>query len=184
MRLSIIFADILTYLRIILSLFLIILILEGKSLKAAMLVIILALSDFLDGLLVKKFSQSQKKLRIGAIMDPFADKCLIIGGYSSLYFSGDYILPLWLFGFILFREICLILGWLYAFFFKKRIFLPTILGKLTITSLILALFLFLLKLPYKFYLFISLILVVLILFSLVDYFKKYLLFFKLGSESE
>lgn len=63
------------------------------------------LSDALDGYIAKRFD---RRTRLGAILDPAADKTLLAGVYVSLGLTGD--LPGWLVILVLSRDFLIVLG--------------------------------------------------------------------------
>ncbi len=69
------------------------------------------LTDALDGLIAKS---SRQTTRLGNLMDPLADKLLLISGYLALTFldtvSPRYRIPEWLTLLVLFRDVILIAG--------------------------------------------------------------------------
>lgn len=72
--------------------------------------ILAALSDGLDGYVARRYHQQTK---LGALLDPLADKLLLLSAVLLLSFSpGAYLghLPLWLTAIILTRDLLLLLG--------------------------------------------------------------------------
>lgn len=67
---------------------------------ALVIFIVASLTDFFDGLLARR---QKTKTRFGAIMDPVADKILILTAFFAFVRLG--IIPLWLVLIILFREV-------------------------------------------------------------------------------
>ncbi len=85
-----------------------VLLLRDRDYDLALLVFVLAgLSDCLDGYVAKRFGLAS---RLGAILDPLADKMLIISAYSMLTLLGD--LPFWLLVAVGFRDLLIIGGYL------------------------------------------------------------------------
>ena len=64
-------------------------------------------SDALDGYIAKNFD---RRTRLGALLDPVADKALLTGVYLSLGLSG--VLPLWLVVLVLLRDTLIVGGFL------------------------------------------------------------------------
>ena len=62
-------------------------------------------SDALDGYIAKRFD---RRTRLGALLDPIADKALLAGVYGSLWLVGQ--LPGWLVGLVVLRDFLIILG--------------------------------------------------------------------------
>jgi cardiolipin synthase len=65
------------------------------------------ISDALDGYVAKRFD---RRTRLGALLDPTADKALLAGVYVSLWLSGQ--LPGWLVGLVILRDLLIIGGFL------------------------------------------------------------------------
>ena len=63
------------------------------------------LSDALDGYIAKRFD---RRTRLGAMLDPAADKAMLVGVYVTLGLAGH--LPLWLVGLVVLRDVCIIVG--------------------------------------------------------------------------
>jgi cardiolipin synthase len=85
-----------------------------------------ALTDGLDGTLARWFDS---KTELGAYLDPFADKLLLVSAFLVLTVRGD--LPVWLLSVVLIRDIVIVTGYLMlSFFTGERIPVrPTYLGK-------------------------------------------------------
>jgi cardiolipin synthase (CMP-forming) len=85
-----------------------ILLLQDGNYKMALLVFVIAgLSDGLDGLIAKRFHSAS---RLGAILDPAADKILLVSAYVMLTIQGH--LPLWLMIVVAFRDLLIVGGYL------------------------------------------------------------------------
>src|SRR5437870_10507655 len=63
------------------------------------------LSDGLDGYIAKRFDQ---RTRLGAVLDPLADKALLTGVYVTLALVGQ--LPVWLVILVVLRDALIVLG--------------------------------------------------------------------------
>lgn len=84
-------------------------------------------SDGVDGYLARRFNW---KSHWGAIMDPLADKLLLVTTAAVLAFKG--LLPLWLFVLVLGRDVMLVGGAaLYRVWFGPFVVQPSVLGKLS-----------------------------------------------------
>lgn len=85
-----------------------------------------ALTDALDGTVARWFDC---RTEIGAILDPFADKLLLLSSFVTLTIDGR--LPGWLLGVIVFRDVVLVFGYLMiSFFSNERLAVrPSYLGK-------------------------------------------------------
>lgn len=80
-------------------------ILEQQHMLALVLFFVAGVSDGLDGFLAKRYDWSS---RLGALLDPLADKALLIACYASLSWTG--LLPLWLFALIILRDVVIVAG--------------------------------------------------------------------------
>jgi len=85
-----------------------ILLLQDRSYEGALIVFIVAgVTDGLDGWIAKRFDFVS---RLGAILDPIADKMLIVSAYVMLAILGD--IPFWLLILVGFRDVMIIGGYL------------------------------------------------------------------------
>jgi cardiolipin synthase len=91
--------------RIVLVVPILMLIVEGRFDLALLLFFIAGFSDGLDGYLAKKFDWHT---RIGALLDPIADKLLVAGTFIVLAYTAH--IPVWLAVLVLFRDIVIIGG--------------------------------------------------------------------------
>lgn len=85
------------------------LILEGAFVAAFWVFVAAGVSDALDGFIAKRFDQ---RTRLGALLDPIADKSLLVGVYITLGIAGQ--LPAWLVILVVFRDFLIIGGYLLA----------------------------------------------------------------------
>lgn len=97
--------------------------------------------DFLDGFIARSFSQESD---LGKIIDPLADKFLVLSLLFTLTIKFDF--PLWLAVFIVLRDILII--WASFLLFKgKKIIKPSlVIGKFTFGLLSLLIFVFIVDL--------------------------------------
>jgi cardiolipin synthase len=63
------------------------------------------LSDGLDGYIAKRFD---RRTRLGAMLDPAADKAMLVAVYVTLGLAGH--LPLWLVGLVVLRDAWIVVG--------------------------------------------------------------------------
>ncbi len=85
-----------------------IVLLEDKAFHLALLVFILAgASDGLDGYIAKRY---HFETRLGAILDPVADKVLLVSGFVMLTILD--LIPLWLLVTVVFRDVLIVGGYL------------------------------------------------------------------------
>ncbi|MEO8096576.1 MAG: CDP-alcohol phosphatidyltransferase family protein [Acidobacteriota bacterium] len=91
-------------------------------------VFVLGVSDSLDGYLARRFNATS---RVGAYLDPVADKLLLSGSYLTLVIGGD--IPVWLAGLVLGRDALILVFALGALALsrKRRDFSPSRAGKLS-----------------------------------------------------
>lgn len=84
--------------------------------SALVLFLIASLTDILDGYLARL---RDERTKLGALLDPVADKFLILTVYTTLFFSTTpYVqVPAWFLTIILFKEIALVTG---GFFLYRR----------------------------------------------------------------
>ena len=85
-----------------------ILLLKDQDYAAALIVFVIAgLSDALDGYLAKRLNVQS---RLGAILDPAADKLLLVSAYVMLTLLGH--IPFWLVLVVVFRDLLIVGGYL------------------------------------------------------------------------
>ncbi len=122
-----------TILRILLIPFFISFILYSKWEMALIIFIIAAVSDGIDGYLSRTLKQ---RTELGKVLDPIADKLLILSAFISLSVVNDlpaaikmpYYVPI----VIISRDAIIVLGALLIYFIKGKIELkPTIISKIT-----------------------------------------------------
>jgi cardiolipin synthase len=83
------------------------------------------LTDALDGLIAR---MTGTQTELGAILDPVADKLLIVSSFITLAFLGP--IPIWLVIIVVSRDIILALGSLVIYFTGHRLVIrPSITGK-------------------------------------------------------
>jgi cardiolipin synthase len=81
------------------------LIFDSRYGAAFWLFVAAGVSDAVDGYIAKRFD---RRTRLGALLDPAADKALLSGVYVSLGIVGD--LPLWLVTLVVLRDAAIVLG--------------------------------------------------------------------------
>jgi len=85
------------------------LVLDGDLAAAFWLFVAAGLSDAVDGYIAKHFDQ---RSRLGALLDPLADKVLLMSMFVTLGLSER--LPAWLVILVVFRDVLIIGGYLLA----------------------------------------------------------------------
>ena len=134
----------------------------------AIVVFILAvLSDFFDGMAARI---RKEKSDFGQILDPLADKLLLLTAFISLYLL-KFDIYLWLVLIVVSRDFIILLGFIILNFLKIKINIsPSIWGKFTTFSQMLTILWVLIGIPY--YFFICLLVAVFTLVSGFDYFLR------------
>ncbi len=105
----------------------IVMVLNAGQFRLALLLMILAgVSDGLDGYLAKRF---QWRSRIGGLLDPLADKLLLVSVFVTLVWIG--LAPVWLAAIVVARDVIIIAGVLaYQLFIGPFHPLPSRISKL------------------------------------------------------
>ena len=102
---------------------------RGMFLAALVVFITAAVTDILDGMIARRLNQ---RSRIGAILDPAADKAMMICGYLYYTFASNFRLgiPRWL-TFTVFARDFLIIAFAYLLYTRVRVtrFPPSAAGK-------------------------------------------------------
>ncbi|MGE5268617.1 MAG: CDP-alcohol phosphatidyltransferase family protein [Thiohalocapsa sp.] len=101
--------NLITLVRLLSVPFTIWLILDERHVAAFWLFIAAGLSDGLDGYIAKRFN---RRTRLGAVLDPAADKALLTAVYVTLAIDGQ--LPAWLVGLVVLRDVLIVLGFAVA----------------------------------------------------------------------
>jgi cardiolipin synthase (CMP-forming) len=115
----------LTILRILLIPCYIGLLIYGRFGQALIVLLVAGLTDLLDGAIARMKNQYT---RLGAVLDPLADKLLLTSGFITL--SMIHLIPLWVTILVVSRDLILLLGTAVAHFTDSRLDItPTFLGK-------------------------------------------------------
>jgi cardiolipin synthase (CMP-forming) len=96
--------------------------------EALWVFVVAAVTDALDGAVARWF---KAKTELGAFLDPFADKLLLVSAFVVLTFTGDF--PSWALGVVVIRDVVIVFGYFsLAFFASERIAIrPSYLGKVS-----------------------------------------------------
>lgn len=122
--------NIITFIRIVLIPAFVTVLIYKMYNYALTLFIIAGLSDALDGLLARATGQ---KTKLGAFLDPLADKFLLLT--SFILFSVYDWIPKWLVITVISRDLIVTLGWFLVYLTSHNMRVqPTITGKAAITS--------------------------------------------------
>ena len=78
---------------------------EHEYARALLIVAIAGASDALDGYLAKRFGWQS---RLGGLLDPLADKMLLLACFLGLVMTG--VLPAWLFVLVIGRDLLIVFG--------------------------------------------------------------------------
>jgi cardiolipin synthase len=120
-------ANFFTLLRLILVPFVIRAIVDGEHVWALTLFFLAAVTDVIDGALARS---SSKATRVGAYLDPIADKCLLSGVFLAL--GAAEIVPWWFVAVVFGRDLFILIGVLAVMALTKvRAFPPSRWGKLS-----------------------------------------------------
>ena len=92
------------------------LLMQSAYLAAFILFLLAGASDTLDGYLAKRNNQTTE---LGAILDPLADKALLVGVYVTLGLQGN--LPNWLVLLVVFRDVLIIGGVIILFLVRLEV---------------------------------------------------------------
>lgn len=129
-----------SFMRIALVLPILLLIVQGRYDLALALFLLAGFSDGVDGFLAKRYGWGS---RLGALLDPVADKLLIAGAFITLVIVGQ--VPLWLAAVVIGRDLVILGGALaYSFLVAPVEGEPTRISKLN-TALELLFILFVLS---------------------------------------
>lgn len=102
-------------------------ILSGEFWLTLILFAVASISDGVDGYLARRFDWSS---RFGAILDPIADKLMLIVAFLLLTYIGVF--PIWLAIIVICRDLIIITGaTVYHLMFGEYEFSPSYLGKLS-----------------------------------------------------
>lgn len=119
--------NVLTLIRILLTPVIVWLLLAGRLDCALLVFFIAGLTDGLDGLIARLFHQ---KTKLGAYLDPLADKLLLVSSFILLAYLN--LAPIWLAVIIVSRDVIILLGMMTLLFHNVRVEIkPSIISKLT-----------------------------------------------------
>ena len=120
-----------TLFRIAIVPFFVIAVFNHEFMLAVWIFVLLGITDVLDGWIARTFDL---RSRIGALLDPLADKILLTAAYVSLAIPHGQavVIPLWLAILTLFRDfVIMLMAFVFYMFEGIKSFPPTWTGKLT-----------------------------------------------------
>jgi len=97
--------NLITVMRMVLVAPLVIVLVHGQYTAGLWLALVAGLSDAVDGYLAKRHGWVS---RLGSLLDPLADKLLLLAGFAVLAMQG--LMPNWLFWLILTRDLVIVVG--------------------------------------------------------------------------
>lgn len=122
--------NIITFIRIIIIPVFVTALIYKRYDYALFLFVIAAVSDTLDGLIARVMKQ---KTKLGAFLDPLADKSLLVT--SFILFSVYDWIPLWLTVTVISRDVIVVLGWILLYLSAHITKIePSLIGKAAIAS--------------------------------------------------
>jgi cardiolipin synthase (CMP-forming) len=103
------------------------LIVSGQFRTAVLALALAAVTDWLDGAAARRFGVSG---RTGVVLDPLADKVMLVTLFLSLGYAT--LIPLWLLALVIGRDLVIVIGALLLRIFRgARKFMPSIAGKVS-----------------------------------------------------
>jgi cardiolipin synthase len=128
--------NLITSIRIILVPIFVIYLIQDKLLSALVVFILAGLSDGVDGLMARLLNQKSK---IGAYLDPLADKILLIAAFIVL--AARDLIPAWLTVLVISRDVLILLGVLMLYLNGTDLTIkPSVLSKINTCLQLLAVF--------------------------------------------
>lgn len=122
--------NLITFLRLLLVAPIVFYLLRSDYGMALVLFIVAGLSDALDGFLAKQFGWTS---RLGGLLDPIADKLLLVSCYLAL--TWQELIPVWLTVVVIGRDLLIILGaTLYQMLVERLEASPSVISKLNTLS--------------------------------------------------
>jgi cardiolipin synthase (CMP-forming) len=97
--------NLITTIRIILTPIFVIYIINDELISGLVVIVISGLSDGIDGMVARLFNQKSK---LGAYLDPLADKIILISAFITL--SVRHLLPSWLTVLVISRDVLILMG--------------------------------------------------------------------------
>ncbi len=108
--------NILTVLRIVLVVPIVALLVQERYVAAFVVLAVAGISDGLDGYLAKRYGWVT---RLGSLLDPVADKLMLVSGFLVLGWKG--LLPAWLVALVIVRDLVIVGGAIVFHFWVGRL---------------------------------------------------------------
>ena len=135
--------NMLTISRIVLSPLFFILLLNNKMPAGLIVFVIVALTDLADGWVARR---TRQKSTFGEIIDPMADKLMVLLAVIALILKFDF--PVY--GLLIFsRDVVSLLGSAVSYFKHEEVWKPNIFGKLTTAFQVITIICFIIKINFK-----------------------------------
>jgi len=150
---------------------------DTATLVCFILIVVAALTDFLDGFLARKLNQITP---LGLVLDPLADKLLAIIVIIELIFFRDF--PLWLAAAIILRDLLIVIGGLALSRTGGGTPPSTLTGKYYFSAVAVLLITYIINFEFGITLFIYITGILLVLSTIV-YFRRFLYFKKTGTDT-
>lgn len=137
----------------------------GRPLRSLFFFLLASLTDLLDGYIARKYNQISN---FGKVMDPLADKLMLLAATLCLFRSGELPLPVIIIVFC--KEILMILGGILLYRIRHAIVPANIIGKIgTVLYFVAVVLAFLSAYTSPWYLYLFYAAVAFSLFSIVQY---------------
>jgi cardiolipin synthase len=117
--------NVLTIFRLILIVPTAVLFMQGRSIASLCCYLLASLTDLVDGWIARKYDMISDW---GKVMDPLADKLLLLTIIACMFFKGD--LPLLVIAIVFGKELIMILGGIVLFGASKMVVPSNIVGKM------------------------------------------------------
>lgn len=125
--------NIITFFRFLLVIPVVLLLLNRRYGEALLVFALAGFSDALDGYLAKRYRWTS---RLGALLDPLADKLMLVSGFVTLAWLG--LIPPWLVGLVILRDVVIVTGAIvYNMRIEKLEAAPSVVSKLNTLAQIL-----------------------------------------------
>ena len=108
--------NLLSLFRLFITVFFILLMMQDRYRAALVLFVLQGISDLLDGYFARRMGI---KTALGAYLDPLADKVMLASSYLVLSFKS--MVPFWLMGMVLLRDVVITLGFLVLYRLSLRL---------------------------------------------------------------